>query len=276
MKFIGSKQRLSKDIVPIIQNIIDEANPKSYIEPFVGGANIIDKIKHSKKLGYDNNEYLIAMWKSLQSGWVIPDRPTREEYWEVKENKEKFPPEWVAIVGFVSTYNAKWFDGYANITKTKTGEIRDYYDEGRRNIEKQVPHIMGVDFIHADYRNLKPKKSVMYCDPPYVTQNTRKDLYGEEFNHEEYYGWVRKVSEDNIVICSEYSMPDDFVCIYEKGLNLHFDNRQRDKRTERLFVHQSLLNICPRCREVLLPSDLGNYNSVCLNCDENFGYGWLK
>lgn len=45
MKYIGSKAKIANDIVPIIQRYIDEHNIKQYIEPFVGGFNIIDKIK---------------------------------------------------------------------------------------------------------------------------------------------------------------------------------------------------------------------------------------
>lgn len=37
MKYIGSKQRISKHIVPIIQKYIDENNITEYYEPFVGG-----------------------------------------------------------------------------------------------------------------------------------------------------------------------------------------------------------------------------------------------
>ena len=37
MKYMGSKYRISKYIVPIIQKYIDENGIKTYIEPFVGG-----------------------------------------------------------------------------------------------------------------------------------------------------------------------------------------------------------------------------------------------
>ena len=38
MKYLGSKSRIAKDIVPIIQRCIDEVQPVAYLEPFVGGA----------------------------------------------------------------------------------------------------------------------------------------------------------------------------------------------------------------------------------------------
>lgn len=55
MVYMGSKNRLSKDIVPIIQSYID-GGCKGYLEPFVGGANIIDKIKCNNKYGSDRGE----------------------------------------------------------------------------------------------------------------------------------------------------------------------------------------------------------------------------
>ena len=44
MKYLGSKNRISKYISPILQQYINENRITTYYEPFVGGANIIDKI----------------------------------------------------------------------------------------------------------------------------------------------------------------------------------------------------------------------------------------
>ena len=53
---MGSKSRIAKYIVPIIQKYIDDTNCKYYLEPFVGGANVIDKIKCDTKIGSDKNK----------------------------------------------------------------------------------------------------------------------------------------------------------------------------------------------------------------------------
>ncbi|MBV5283410.1 MAG: DNA adenine methylase [Paludibacter sp.] len=56
---MGSKRRIANDILPII---LENIQPDQYyVEPFVGGCNMIDKVKHSLKIGADNNQYLIAM-----------------------------------------------------------------------------------------------------------------------------------------------------------------------------------------------------------------------
>lgn len=61
MKFIGSKQRLSDRIIPLIHKAIAEGQTGLYVEPFVGGANIIDKVIAPCKIGADNDKYLIEL-----------------------------------------------------------------------------------------------------------------------------------------------------------------------------------------------------------------------
>ena len=46
---------------------------------------------------------------------------SKDFYTEVKDNKDKFPKQIVALCGFCATYNAKWFGGYAGIVHTKIG-----------------------------------------------------------------------------------------------------------------------------------------------------------
>ena len=44
MKYTGSKSRISKDLCNIFNRIIYENGIKHYVEPFVGGANVIENI----------------------------------------------------------------------------------------------------------------------------------------------------------------------------------------------------------------------------------------
>lgn len=78
-------------------------NIETYIEPFVGGSNMIEHIKCSKKYGYDNNEYLIEFWKQIQKGWDPLDdvNMTKSFYSEVKDNKNKFPKTYCCFVWFM-------------------------------------------------------------------------------------------------------------------------------------------------------------------------------
>jgi len=234
MKYVGSKAKLSKDIAPIINKIIKENDIKIFEDWFVGGANLIDKINCDVKIGYDINDYLIEMWNCLQRGYKIPTEISKEEYLKVKNNIGSYPKEYVAIVGFCATYNAGWFRRYGGVATTKSGKIRNYYDEAKRNIEKQVPNILDVKFLCKDYKDIIPQKnSLIYCDKPY--ENSNCEMYQNKFNHDEFWEKIRIISKDNIVLISEYSAPKDFECIFEKQTNVYFDNKQTKKSTEKLF-----------------------------------------
>ena len=96
IKLMGSKSRIAKYIVPIIQKCIDDNNLETYIEPFVGGCNVIDKIKCKSRYGYDKNKYLIALFKHLQSdSKLLPDvsRELYERSQQYRDIKKQFEIE---------------------------------------------------------------------------------------------------------------------------------------------------------------------------------------
>lgn len=234
MKYMGSKARISKDIAPIINNLIKENNIKNYIEPFVGGCNMIEHIVCENKIASDNNDYLISMWRDLQKGWNPPNEMTKELYIDIRDNKDKYSKSLVAIAGFCATYNAKWFGGYAGIVKTKIGTYRNYYNEAIRNINKQVHKINDVEFRYCDYTQYSNiRNSLIYCDIPY--QGTTQYGTSKDFDYDKFWDWVRDMSKDNIVLVSEYNAPNDFECIYEKTLTTTLDKNSRKKDTEKLF-----------------------------------------
>lgn len=237
MKYVGSKSRLAKDLVPIIQGYIDKFQCRGYIEPFVGGANIIDKIKCDKKYGFDTHKYLIALLTQAQNDCtVFPKTINKSTYQDVKENMlNKYEDWFVGLVGFCASYNGKWFGGYANGVKTKINTIRNYTDEAIANLVKQAPNLKNISFKCRDFLSIKIEKLngyVIYCDPPY--RSTTK-YSTSDFPYEEFYDWCRKVSKNNIVLISEYSMPDDFECIWSKKIECTLDKNSRTDRQEKLW-----------------------------------------
>lgn len=233
---MGSKARIAKEISGIINKVIKENNIETYIEPFVGGSNMIEHIKCKNKYGYDNNEYLIEFWKQIQGGWNPLDsiEMTKEFYNDVKDNKENYPKHIVALTGLCATYNAKWFGGYAGIVHTKIDTDRNYYNEAVRNVLKQSKLLNGITYEHSDYFGVNANGAVIYCDPPY--EGTTK--YKDDFDHTLYWDWVRGMSKSNIVLCSEYSAPDDFECIWTKELTTTLDKNSRSKAVEKLFTYK--------------------------------------
>lgn len=238
MIYMGSKRSIAKDIVPIIQSYITE-DTKGYIEPFVGGCNIIDKIKCDNRLGYDIHKQLIALFKKLQSNMdEIPNEISFEEYQKVKDNKEQYEDWYLGLVGFLGSFGARYFEGYArhnkydNTERIQRGSIK--------NFKKQYEGLKNVNFECKDFREIKNIQNyVIYCDPPY--KNTKKYSKTEKFPYEEFYDWCREMSKDNIVLISEYNMPEDFKCIWQKESKVNFDSNRKnsDKRVEKLFILQN-------------------------------------
>lgn len=242
MKYMGSKNRLSKELAPIIQKYIDESGYNKYLEPFVGGANMIDKIKCEHRFGGDNHKYLIALLKqAAKDASVFPVTVSKEEYNSVKENPDNYPDWYVGLVGFCASYNGKYFGGYANNVKTKIGTVRNYTDESIRNLVKQASDLRSIKFNCCDFRTIKDIKNfVIYCDPPY--RDTTKYAV-DDFPYDDFYNWCKEMSKNNIVLISEYNMPDEFECIWQKQVTTSVDNNRKanddkNNRIEKLFVYK--------------------------------------
>ena len=238
MKYVGSKNRLSKEIAPIIQSYIDKNNITHYLEPFVGGANMIDKIDCQHKYGCDNHKYLIALLQQDQKDTsVFPLTFNEQIYNDVKNNPVNYEDWYVGLIGFCS-FGGKWFGGYPRAFKNDKLTLRDMPNEIIRNLIKQAPHLKNIIFKNCDFREIKSSISnyVIYCDPPY--RDTTK-YSTSEFPYEEFYKWCRMMSKNNIVLISEYTMPDDFECIWQKQVKCMLDKNSVSDKIERLWRYKN-------------------------------------
>ena len=228
---MGSKNRIAKYLLPII--LKDRKEGQWYVEPFVGGANMIDKVD-GNRIGADNNEYNICLFKGIQAGFIPPEYVSEEDYKKAQAKRDITPL--VAFIGYGCSYSGKWFGGYARGNDTK-GNPRNYCLESKNNILKQSKGLKGVDFIHSSYDRLEiPDNSIIYCDPPY--EGTTK--YKEDFNHTEFWNWCREKSkEGHQVFISEYNAPDDFECIWSMEVNSSLTKDTGSKKaTEKLFKYK--------------------------------------
>ena len=114
MKYMGSKAKYAEEILDAIENEVHSRiyDYRNYVEPFVGGANMIAKtdiypaFKRMNRYGNDINPYIIEMFKALQSGWTPSDKYTEEDYRLAKENakltwKTTSPDLMIAEIGFI-------------------------------------------------------------------------------------------------------------------------------------------------------------------------------
>ena len=209
--------------------MLENRNGRTWVEPFVGGANMIDKID-GKRIGSDTHKHLIALHKALQNGWIPPTEVSKEMYYKVKNNQDNYTDELIGFVGFLCSFGGKWWGGYAANSK---GD--NYAARGSRVLTKQAEKLKGIVFKNQSYQDLEiPENSIIYCDPPY--EGTTK--YKDDFNHSEFWEWCRnKAKEGHQVFISEYNAPEDFKCVKEIHHKTILDKNSNYKRIEKMFVY---------------------------------------
>ena len=253
MKYMGSKSRIAKYIVPIIKKYIDDNEITKYVEPFVGGANIIDKIHCQEKYGFDKNKFLIALLKRVQQHQPLYNEVNKDLYDKARSafnsgDTSEFEDWQIGNIGFLASYNGRWFDGgYAKpgYEKTKSGmRWRNYYLESKNNLEKQADNLDNIHFIDCDYRDAidisYDSGMVIYCDPPY--QNTKQYANALQFDYKEFWIKMREWSKCNIVLISEQNAPDDFECIWQQNVSRSIKASDKSNSMERLFIYKKGLH----------------------------------
>jgi len=225
---MGSKNRIAKEILPII--LKDRKPDQWYVEPFVGGANMIDKVD-CLRIGNDVNKYLIALLKHLQENIPFdPPRISEDEYKKIQHHKSNYPDWLVGYVGFCLSFSGKFMGGYA---RDKSGD-RSFENEAQQNLKAQQNNLIGIDFCCGSYFYMEiPPNSIIYCDPPYVgTVDYHNKFYSSKF-----WEWARrKAKEGHGVFVSEYIAPKDFRCVWAKELLSTVSQRDYKTNIEKLFV----------------------------------------
>jgi DNA adenine methylase len=236
MVYVGSKNRIAKQLLEVI--LKDRKPDQYYIEPFCGGCNVIDKVT-GPRIANDGNKYLIALLQAMLNGWIPPADVTKEEYYDIRANKDNYPDYLVGFAGFCCSFSSKWMGGYAPnnyYNKEKTGKeyIHHYITRKTNNILKQLQNLKGIEFSSMSYDEIIfPPNSIIYCDAPYTT-TIKEKVYKDKFDFDKYYNWLRKISKEHTVYISEYEMPDDFECVTEINIGSSFQNQNKEK-TEKLF-----------------------------------------
>lgn len=239
MKYMGSKRRIAKYILPIINSYLSGVS--TYFEPFVGGFNMMENVylSNGRMIASDYNKYLICLYRSLKLGWLPPEVISEELYDDIKLNKDSYPDELVGYVGFSLSFGGKWFGGYRRDKKGDNSRENELVQSRRafNEIMRQVstPAFQKTWFFWDDYSNtLIPNNSLVYCDPPYA--NTTK--YTNPFDSNAFWGWVRATSAHSVVLVSEYSAPDDFDCVWSMPLANTLNTEGSKQSVEKLFKYK--------------------------------------
>lgn len=234
LRYVGGKSRLWKHILPIMLEGTTDA--WAWVEPFVGSAVVISQVPSTRhRVGSDSNPYIIALHKAIQAGWKPPEHCSEQFWRQVRDHRDKYPPELVAFVGFGCSFAARWFEGYARSPKTGF----DHAGASYRNLMKMAPLLQGIEFQCCDYRELvlPPRPAVVYCDPPYL--GSTHDYYPDAgaFDHDQFWAWTQYIAAGGYrVFVSEFQAPPFAKLVWEKQRTASLDLDKALKKVDRLYL----------------------------------------
>jgi DNA adenine methylase len=196
---MGGKFRTGKAISQWINEYRDPG--QVYLEPFVGGAWVLERVYGPDRLASDVLPDLIFLYRALQEGWVPPDKITPREYEEAKASPSS-PLR--AFIGFSCGFAGRFFRG----TWERNQIWGDAPARTKRTLLRQIARMPKdeVSFSCCDYREWDPDGFLVYCDPPYASGDSS---YAKgSFDSREFWEVVRRWARKNTVLVSEYEAPD--------------------------------------------------------------------
>lgn len=231
MRYVGSKARHARHFLPLVLG--RRAPGQWWVEPFVGGGNVIDKVD-GLRLGCDTNRYVVELLAAVRDGWVPPETVTEAEYLAIKAAPDDYEPRLVGFAGTQCTFGSKWLDCYAKTGGR--GPDRNFTREGRDNLLRQRAGLQGALFTVGDYRELAvPAQSIIYCDPPYA--DSLGYAGGGAFDTAAFWQWCDgKVREGHDVFVSEYAAPAGWDCMWQREVSGFQSRTARKRPVEKLFA----------------------------------------
>ena len=164
-----------------------------------------------------------------ESQWALP---TSEQYEKLQEILPALTIPWAALNEGLQSMER--LESLQSLERLKSLEsLQSLQSLERLKSLQSLQSLERLKLSRKDYSDVAiPPGATVYCDPPYANTSG----YIDDFDHERFYRWLR--SMEFPVFVSEYSMPDDFVCIASINKTCTYSPTKNTKRAERLFVHE--------------------------------------
>lgn len=245
MKYMGSKLRIASYICQYINDIAFNENITEYYEPFMGGCSIGERVRIKNRHLSDLNIQMVELMKKVQEGMWEFRYIDREEWYKMKADRwdMKIYPIWMhgwASVG--CSWRGRCYEAHGGkYIDSLTGKEINPQLQVYNSLCAERHMLEGIDFQHREYNQIGDVKgSIIYCDAPY--RNVKGyDMLHDEFDFDAYDEWLIRMSKDNLVLISEYSMMGkhvkDFVQLEEWTLNksIGSGNAFNETTVERLY-----------------------------------------
>ncbi len=242
MRYLGGKHRQGKKIAEYVGRVLKPH--QVYIEPFcgaLGSAHQVAKIHNGRMVLSDQHYPLIKMWQEvLFNGWIPPQEITEIEYNQIKKIQDPENPL-TAFSGYGCAFAGKYFGTYARNGDTrKRGFVsRESSNLIMKRAQSFSLNLLDLKIQHCDYKIYSDThNAVFYLDPPYKDRTKQSNF---KFNHDEFWQYAREMALSNIVLVTEFIVPDDFVILHNFGDTVvrHYSGKPADGTCEVLVCHKS-------------------------------------
>ena len=273
MPYVGSKKKVSKKIVEIIKQNFGE--DKLVYDLFGGGGAITAELAIN---GFNvvYNELDMSVFNMLQTLFNSDDDflksliTNREDFFTILHRDNKTTEDDLRLLTNSFGSNGKNYiysksmsdiktnsaidvikdmdilenykknELFLNLIKLKTLKSGERLEQLERL--KQLKRISNVDIKNVSFYNKSYdefsniKDSIIYLDPPYI--DTTYSYNENKFDYKKLYDYAYEMSKNNIVIMSEYNVPDNrFEVVYrfDNARSTFSPNSYGDK-VEKLFM----------------------------------------
>jgi len=274
IRWAGSKKKLLNEMLKIC--FVREKN--NYVEPFLGsGVVLINVLNNNKILKYKNfyvndiNKNIIDFYENIKDNVDILIKNIKKiekqynEFSEVEKEKMYYElrdkynndmtkkDEKVSIfyflmkTGFNGVYREN-SNGKFNVPFGRKKKINGDYSK-LRTISNLIQNVNFynmdyVEFLNMLYKKKIINKSFVYCDPPYLPEDSCKikriDIYTKDsFNHEDFFNRIKKYKSCTMISLARTAKSDQ---IYEKDdfSRIPVSNIVRTVNPQKIFTSEEV------------------------------------
>lgn len=247
MTYMGGKQRLAPNIVPILNNYIKENGIENFYDVMCGGANIISGVECNKLYANDLSPTLIALHQAAQQDFSSICTDSSREQWdrcygEYKKLKSanfkkesSIPLAEIGAIEWFGGFSGRGFPGGYAVLSQGRNQFKERYNNLKK--QSQSPSYSKIHFTCGDYRDLEFKpNSLIYCDGPY--RGTKTYGISTKFVYSDYYKWLMRTAKTTPIFISEQELPLEIPAsiIWQKGVKRDIDPaKNKTEKIEKLF-----------------------------------------
>jgi site-specific DNA-adenine methylase len=237
----------NKYVVALIKQTVFEGLDENIVCEFITRERFFDVLKNKDDYEDWYVGYIMCVWSfgNNQSDYLFGKNvePMKKAGHELVINKNpdlikelipNIPPEY--IVGILKQDN--WHKrrmALAKVTrKLKNRKLELQQLERLQQLEQleqlqqleRLQRLQQLELYSKDYQEVQiPNGAVIYCDTPY---KGTVEYSENNFDHKEFWAWVREKSQTNKIYISEYRAPNDFkkILSFQQNSTLSGGNNQ--------------------------------------------------